>query len=100
MSPSVPEFAVVGHPNEGKSSVLSTLAEDDSVRVSPFPGETRACRRFPVIIDGLEIIAFIDTPGFQNPRRTLLWMQEYQGPDEQMLPDFIAALLFMMIASC
>jgi Predicted GTPase len=33
-------FAIVGHPNEGKSSVVSTLAEDDSVRVTPIPGET------------------------------------------------------------
>lgn len=90
MKGSVPVFAVVGHPNEGKSSVLSTLAEDDSVRVSPIPGETRECRRFPVIIDGREVIAFVDTPGFQNPRRTLQWMQEYQGPDERLLPDFIA----------
>ncbi len=91
MNSPVPEFAVVGHPNEGKSSVLSTLAEDDSVRVSPIPGETRECRRFPVIIDGREVIAFIDTPGFQNPRRTLQWMQDYQGPDEQLLTDFVAA---------
>ncbi|MCF6186686.1 MAG: GTPase/DUF3482 domain-containing protein [Desulfobulbaceae bacterium] len=87
----VPEFAVVGHPNEGKSSVLSTLAEDDSVRISPIPGETRECRRFPVTIDGREVIAFVDTPGFQNPRRTLQWMQHYQGPDERLLVDFIAA---------
>jgi hypothetical protein len=91
MSSIVPEFAVVGHPNEGKSSVLSTLAEDDSVRVSPIPGETRECRRFPVVIDDQEVIAFVDTPGFQNPRRTLQWMQKYQGPDERLLPDFIAA---------
>ncbi len=91
MTAAVPEFAVVGHPNEGKSSVLSTLAEDDSVRISPIPGETRECRRFPVIIDGREVIAFVDTPGFQNPRRTLQWMQNYQGPDERLLVDFIAA---------
>lgn len=91
MKTKVPEFAVVGHPNEGKSSVLSTLAEDDSVRISPTPGETRECRRFPVKIDGREIIAFIDTPGFQNPRRTLQWLQKYQGPDERLLLEFIAA---------
>ncbi len=91
MKEKVPEFAVVGHPNEGKSSVLSTLAEDDSVRVSPTPGETRECRRFPVKIDGREVIAFIDTPGFQNPRRTLQWMREYKGSDKRLLVDFIAA---------
>ena len=87
----VPEFALVGHPNEGKSSVLSTLSEDDSVRVSPIPGETTQCRTFPVVIDGQEIIRFIDTPGFQNPRKTLAWMRAYQGDDRAMLPEFIQA---------
>lgn len=87
----IPEFAVVGHPNEGKSSVLSTLAEDDSVRISPMPGETRECQSFPVTIDGQEIIRFIDTPGFQNPRKTLQWMQNYTGKDETLIRDFIEA---------
>jgi len=89
MKSGVPIFAVVGHPNEGKSSVLSTLAEDDSVRISPVPGETIECRDFPVIIDGKEIIRFIDTPGFQNPRNTLHWMQNYQGPETDMVQEFI-----------
>ncbi len=87
----IPEFAVVGHPNEGKSSVLSTLAEDDSVRISPIPGETRECQSFPVTIDGQEIIRFIDTPGFQNPRKTLKWMQNYTGKDETLISDFLEA---------
>ncbi len=87
----IPEFAVVGHPNEGKSSVLSTLAEDDSVRISPMPGETRECQTFPVSIDGQEIIRFIDTPGFQNPRKSLQWMQNYTGRDETLIRDFIDA---------
>ena len=87
----IPEFAIIGHPNEGKSSVLSTLAEDDSVRVSPIPGETVLCQPFPVRIDGREIIRFIDTPGFQNPRQTLQWLQEYQGPEDRLLTAFIEA---------
>ncbi len=86
----IPEFAIIGHPNEGKSSVLSTLAEDDSVRISPIPGETMVCQVFPVRIDGQEIIRFVDTPGFQNPRRTLQWLQEYQGPEDRMLEAFLA----------
>lgn len=91
MKPTVPEFAIIGHPNEGKSSVLSTLAEDDSVRVSPIPGETIVCQAFPVRVDGREIIRFIDTPGFQNPCQTLQWLQAYQGPEEAMLMAFIEA---------
>lgn len=85
----IPEFAIIGHPNEGKSCVVSTLAEDDTVRVSPIPGETVKCRVFPVVIDGKEIIRFTDTPGFQNPRQTLLWMENnYKGDDELLIKAF------------
>ncbi len=84
-------FAVLGHPNEGKSSVVATLAEDDSVRISPTPGETRRCREYPVIIDGREIIRFVDTPGFQQPRKSLAWMKNFEGPEEKMLNEFLAS---------
>lgn len=36
----IPVFAVIGHPNEGKSSVVATLVENDRIRISPVPGET------------------------------------------------------------
>ena len=36
-----PLFAIVGHPNKGKSSIVSTLAQDESVTISPIPGTTR-----------------------------------------------------------
>lgn len=71
-----PEIAILGHPNEGKSSVLSTLAEDDSVRISATPGETTECRTFPVVIDGREVLRFTDTPGFQNPSRVVAEMRK------------------------
>ncbi|NLC70876.1 MAG: GTPase/DUF3482 domain-containing protein [Desulfuromonadaceae bacterium] len=81
-------FAVVGHPNEGKSSVVSTLAEDDTVPVGPFPGETRSCHVYPVIVDGRPIVEFIDTPGFQNPRHTLAWLEECGIRDEEAVKAF------------
>jgi len=89
--PAVPVFAVLGHPNEGKSSVVSTLTEDDSVRISPIPGETTVCRHYPVTIDGRERIRFVDTPGFQQPRKTLEWLTAFQGPPGDMVAAFIAA---------
>lgn len=88
---SVPVFAVVGHPNEGKSTVLSTLAEDDGVRVSPFPGETAECRSFPVTIDGREILRFVDTPGFQYPTATLEWFQENESGSRNLATAFLTA---------
>ena len=89
MSGETLRFAVVGHPNEGKSSVVSTLAEDDSVPVSAIPGETVVCKSYPVRIDGKEIVDFIDTPGFQNPVYTREWMLEHGGDGEELLQAFI-----------
>jgi hypothetical protein len=83
-----PEIAIMGHPNEGKSSVLSTLAEDDSVRVSPTPGETTRCRTFPVVIDGREVLRFTDTPGFQNPARVLSMLQGMAGDSGNIIRRF------------
>jgi hypothetical protein len=83
-----PEFAILGHPNEGKSSVLSTLAEDDSVRVSPTPGETTECRTFPVVIDGREVLRFTDTPGFQNPGRVLSELKKRASTEANPLKTF------------
>lgn len=72
----IPEFAVLGHPNEGKSSVVSTLTEDDGIGVSRVPGETTVSRAYTVKIDNREIIRFVDTPGFQMPRQTLAWFRK------------------------
>jgi len=85
----IPEFAIVGHPNEGKSAVVSTLAEDDTVRVTPYPGETVACQTFPVVIDGMAIIRFIDTPGFQNPKKTVNWMKNYRADPGSILSAYL-----------
>jgi len=84
----IPEFAIVGHPNEGKSSVLSTLAEDDSVRISSTPGETLVCQTFPVVIDGREIIRFVDTPGFQHPREILHQLQRLATETDNIIAAF------------
>ena len=84
-----PVFAIVGHPNEGKSSVLSTLTEDDQVVVSPYPGETVICQRFPVKINGVTVLEFVDTPGFQNPRKILEWMHRCGKTDEALLDAFL-----------
>ncbi len=84
----LPEFAVLGHPNEGKSSVVSTLTEDDRIQVSPVPGETRVSKAYTVTMDDRQIIRFVDTPGFQVPRQTLAWFRNNAGPD--MIKRFIA----------
>jgi len=85
----IPEFAVLGHPNEGKSSVVSTLTEDDQIKVSPVPGETTSSRNYTVTIDGKDIIRFVDTPGFQVPRQTLGWFKAFDGDHANIADRFI-----------
>jgi hypothetical protein len=86
---SMPVFAVIGHPNEGKSSVVATLVENDRIRISPRPGETVQSTTYPVSIDGQDVIAFVDTPGFQNPVQTLGWMRKFKGPESGVIDAFL-----------
>jgi GTPase Era involved in 16S rRNA processing len=85
----IPEFAVLGHPNEGKSSVVSTLTEDDKIKVSSIPGETTVSKTYTVKIDGESIIRFVDTPGFQVPRQTLAWFKAFDGDPALIIEQFI-----------
>lgn len=78
MTDSPPTFAVVGHPNKGKSSIVATLARDDSVRIAPEPGTTVRARHFPMRVDDQVLYILIDTPGFQRARRALEWMQQHE----------------------
>ena len=75
MSP--PRFAIVGHPNKGKSSIVATLAEDDAVAISPHPGTTTRARTYPMRLEGETLYELIDTPGFQRARETLTWLEAH-----------------------
>jgi len=72
-----PRFAVVGHPNKGKSSIVSALALDDTVQISDTPGTTSKQRSFPLQVDGKILYELIDTPGFQRARRVLTWLEKH-----------------------
>jgi hypothetical protein len=88
-----PIFAIVGHPNKGKSSIVATLAEDESVAISPDPGTTRKSRGYQMRIDEQVLYELVDTPGFQRPRAVLSWLQEHErGADERaaVVEEFVA----------
>ena len=71
-----PRFAVIGRVNEGKSSVVSTLTENDRIAVGPDPGTTQISERFDVRGDGYDLFSLIDTPGFEEPERVLAWLRQ------------------------
>ena len=71
-----PVFAVVGHPNKGKSSIVSTIAQNDNISISPRSGTTRDTQHYDILI-GAARYTLVDTPGFQRPARALAWLQEH-----------------------
>ena len=74
-----PLFAVVGHPNKGKSSVVATLSQNDAIAIALEPGTTRQRQAYPLSVDGKTLYALIDTPGFQRPRRVLEWLEAHSA---------------------
>jgi hypothetical protein len=74
---SAPNFAVVGHPNKGKSSIVATLSQNDAIAIALEPGTTRSRQAYPLKVDGKTLYTLIDTPGFQRPRRVLEWLEAH-----------------------
>jgi len=92
MTEAHPKFAVVGHPNKGKSSIVSTLAFDDSVQISDTPGTTTKKRSFPLTVDGRVLYELFDTPGFQRARSVLAWLQKHEVTADKR-PDVVQAFI-------
>jgi hypothetical protein len=88
----IPTFAVVGHPNKGKSSIVATLAEDDTIAIGATPGTTRDAHRYVFSIDGEPQYALVDTPGFQRPRAVLDWLQA-RATTASERPQLVAAFV-------
>jgi hypothetical protein len=89
-----PRFAIVGHPNKGKSSIVATLAEDDAVAISPHPGTTTQARNYPMRLDGKVLYELIDTPGFQRAREVLAWLEAHDrgaGARGAVVAEFLQA---------
>ncbi len=89
---SKPVFAVVGHVNKGKSSLVSTLAEDDTVAVALEARTTLECREFSLRVDGADLFTLIDTPGFEQARRALQWLKQREE-DASSRPKIIRDFL-------
>jgi hypothetical protein len=87
-----PRFAIVGHPNKGKSSIVATLAEDDAVAISPHPGTTTHSRAYPMRLDREVLYELVDTPGFQRARETLAWLEAHDrgaGERAAVVAEFV-----------
>ncbi len=77
-----PVFAVVGHPNKGKSSIVAALARDDRIAISPRSGTTERAENW-IFENSGGSYRLVDTPGFQRPRAVLEWLRQHAYSAEQ-----------------
>lgn len=84
--PATPTLAVVGCVNMGKSSIVATLVEDDSILIAPEPGSTTENEAFDLRLGPDAAFTLIDTPGFQNARRALAFMEAWLRDNERDRP--------------
>lgn len=87
-----PVFAVVGHPNKGKSSVVATLSQNDAIAIALEPGTTRHSQAYPLRIDNEVRYTLVDTPGFQRPRQLLAWLEAHSLSASDR-PETVAAFV-------
>jgi hypothetical protein len=89
---SAPALAVVGCVNMGKSSIVASLVEDDAILIESEPGSTTRCASYDLRLGEHAVFTLIDTPGFQNARRALAWIEQHlRSNDEVSAPAAVRA---------
>ena len=80
-----PVFAVVGHPNKGKSSIVAALTHTDTIAISALSGTTTQAQNFSFYVDGQVLYQLVDTPGFQRPRQMLELLEQHAANASQRI---------------
>ena len=91
MTPEPLRFAIVGHTNAGKTSLLRTLTRNvDFGEVSDRPGTTRHAETIDLRLDGRVAVRFVDTPGLEDSVALLDYMQTLSA---ETRPERVRAFL-------
>lgn len=88
-------IALVGHSNVGKTSLVSALARDATLVVREEAGTTRTHYETVLSIDGVEVLGFIDTPGFETADAINRRLDEVGGTDADALDGRAAIEAFL-----
>ncbi|MFW5753111.1 MAG: DUF3482 domain-containing protein [Planctomycetota bacterium] len=90
----LPQIAVVGFVNAGKSSLVAALSEHGDIAIDEQGGTTRQCHAYTCPRSGEPSLVLIDTPGFQDARHANAWMQQWQDANAGATgPDSVRAFL-------
>ena len=83
----LPEVAMVGRSNVGKSSLINALLRQTLARTSAAPGKTRLANFYEVAHDGRPWCLRVDLPGYGYARGGAAARQEF----DQLAADYFAA---------
>lgn len=75
----LPEIAMVGRSNVGKSTLINTLARRTIARTSAAPGKTRLANFYRVKAEGRPEFLLVDLPGYGYARGGAAAAREFEG---------------------
>jgi GTP-binding protein len=75
----LPELALVGRSNVGKSSLINALVRQKVARTSAAPGKTRLANFYRVAAEGLPPFYLVDLPGYGYARGGEASAREFQA---------------------
>jgi GTPase Era involved in 16S rRNA processing len=92
MRSKIPTFAVIGKPNNGKSSLISALTFKDEIGVSAETGTTVVSEIYHYIYKDNILCSFFDTPGFESAKTIWAFIKKNEERrEEDILKDFISS---------
>ncbi len=86
------DFAVIGKPNNGKSSIISTLTFDDKIKIADEIGTTIKSSKYVYEYKGRIVSSYYDTPGFERAKDIWAYIKKYKEEipsTNQILENFI-----------
>lgn len=86
------EIVFIGETNDGKTTIVSSLIEDENAVISPSPGTTKKAHRHSLPdANGKTIFYVWDTPGFEETDDLHAWFMGNASRTDNLAAEFIRA---------
>ena len=85
-------FAVIGKPNNGKSSIISALTFDDRIEIADEIGTTKKSTKYSYKYNDEDVCSYFDTPGFENAEHIWSYIEKQKetvSSINQILENYI-----------